>query len=122
MSAETRIERLQADSGRGEAGWRGGGEAGWRGDGEAGRRAGRIGVVTLYSRPGCHLCEDARRLLKRLQLELGFDLVEYDIDADEALHRDYFDRIPVIALDGRELCEHLAEEQLLRDALVAWRS
>jgi glutaredoxin len=78
-----------------------------------------MSTITLYTRPGCHLCEQAHRTLQRIQHELHFDLVECDISEDEALHSAYFDRIPVIALDGAELCEHFAEEQLLRDALAA---
>ena len=57
-------------------------------------------VITVYSRPECHLCEDAMAALRSLQAELGFALEERDINADEALLRAYFERIPVIARDG----------------------
>jgi glutathione S-transferase len=73
--------------------------------------------VTLYGRAGCHLCDEARVALERVRRELPFDLVERDISAEEALHRAYFDRIPVIALDGRELCEYALDEDLLRREL-----
>jgi glutathione S-transferase len=73
--------------------------------------------VTLYGRAGCHLCDEARVALERVRRELPFDLVERDISAEEALHRAYFDRIPVIALDGRELCEYVLDEDLLRREL-----
>jgi glutaredoxin len=65
--------------------------------------------VVLYSRPGCHLCEDARASLDRLLAERGTRglpvprLVEMDIESDEALHRRYALTIPVIAIGGREL-------------------
>jgi glutaredoxin len=85
------------------------------------RPAGRSGTVTLYTRPGCHLCEQARLVLERVRQEHDFELIERDIGQDEELHRRYFDRIPVIALDGVELCEHFAEEQLLREVLGARR-
>lgn len=75
--------------------------------------------VTLYGRDGCHLCDEARSVLERLRAEVPFRLVERDIDDEEALHRAYFDRIPVIALDGRELCEYAVDEDLLRDELAA---
>jgi len=55
--------------------------------------------------------------LRRLQDELGFVLQERDITAEEALHRAYFERIPVIVLDGHELCEYFVDEALVRERL-----
>ena len=44
-------------------------------------------VVRLYTRPGCHLCEEAREAILALRSELGsFELEEVDIDSDDALH------------------------------------
>jgi glutaredoxin len=77
--------------------------------------------VTVYSRPDCHLCADAMAALRALQDELGFELRERDIDADEALQRAYFERIPVIALDGEELSDHFLDESLLRERLESRR-
>jgi glutaredoxin len=74
-------------------------------------------VLTLYSKPECHLCEEALRVLHALQGELDFELLERDITADEALHRAYFERIPVLAIDGEELCEYFVEEALVRERL-----
>ncbi len=74
--------------------------------------------VTLYGRPGCHLCDEARAGLERVRRDVPFRLVERDITDEEALHRAYFDRIPVIALDGRELCEFVLDEDLLRHELA----
>jgi glutaredoxin len=71
-------------------------------------------TVTLYSKPDCHLCVDARVALVGLQGELDFDLDEVDITTDEALHRAYFERIPVIALEGEELFDYFVDEQVLR--------
>ena len=78
-------------------------------------------ALTIYSRPGCHLCDEARATLQRMRGELEFELVERDITADERLHRAYFERIPVIALDGRELCDLFVDEDGLRKALSAMR-
>jgi glutaredoxin len=77
--------------------------------------------VTVYSRPDCHLCADAMAALRALQGELGFGLQERDIDADEALQRAYFERIPVIALDGEELSDYFLDEPLLRERLESRR-
>ena len=74
-------------------------------------------AVTVYSKPDCHLCVDAMTILEGLRREFGFDLQEIDITSDEELHRAYFERIPVVLLDGRELCEFFVEEPLLRERL-----
>jgi glutaredoxin len=74
--------------------------------------------VTLYGRPGCHLCDDARAVLEGIRDELPFMLVERDIEQDEALLRAYLERIPVIALDGEELFDFFVDEAELRRRLL----
>ena len=78
-------------------------------------------TVIVYSKPDCHLCEEAMRVLRGLQRELGFALQERDITADDALHRAYFERIPVVVLDGEELCEYHVSETLVRERLESRR-
>ncbi len=80
-----------------------------------------MSVVTVYSRPQCHLCEEAVGVLAGLQAELGFELRQLDITADEALHRAYFERVPVVLLDGDELCEYFVDEAVLRERLESRR-
>ena len=80
-----------------------------------------MSVVTVYSRPQCHLCEEAVGVLSRLQGEMGFELQLRDITDDEALHRAYFERVPVVLLDGDELCEYFVDEALLRERLESRR-
>ncbi len=77
--------------------------------------------VTLYTKPDCHLCEQALALLLRMQRELAFELVELDITREEELHRAYFERIPVVALDGEELFEYHVCEERLRERLESRR-
>ena len=74
-------------------------------------------TVTLYSRPGCHLCDEARAALEALRARAPFELREVDITGDDALHARYLERIPVIALDGRELFDFFVDEAALRQAL-----
>jgi glutaredoxin len=74
-------------------------------------------MITLYSKPDCHLCAQALARLEQLRPELGFDLEEQDITLDEALERSYFERIPVIALDGEELFDYFVDETVLRERL-----
>ncbi len=73
--------------------------------------------VTLYGRPGCHLCDEARATLERIRAELPFALVERDIEQDEALFKAYLERIPVVALDGEELFDFFVDEEELRRRL-----
>jgi glutaredoxin len=80
-----------------------------------------VSLITVYSRPDCHLCEEAMAALQGLQEELDFDLQERDIDGDEALQRAYFERIPVVALDGEELFHYFVDEPLLRERLESRR-
>ena len=72
-------------------------------------------TITLYGRPGCHLCDDARAALERV----GHPFEEVDIEADDALLARYLERIPVIALDGAELYDFFVDEADLRTRLAA---
>jgi len=78
-------------------------------------------VLTVYSGPGCHLCVEAIATLQRLEAELDFAVEELDITTDENLHRAYFERIPVVVLDGEELCEYVVSEALVRERLESRR-
>ena len=73
--------------------------------------------VTLYTRPGCHLCLEALHSLERVRSRAPFELVELDITQDEELHRAYFERIPVVALDGHVLFDYFVDEALLLERL-----
>jgi glutaredoxin len=66
--------------------------------------------LVMYSRPGCHLCDDARVVL----LRVGEPFDEVDIESDDELLKRYLERIPVIALDGEELYDFFVDEQDLR--------
>jgi glutaredoxin len=74
-------------------------------------------MITLYSKPDCHLCAEALETLRALRAELGFELEEQDITLDSALQREYFERIPVVALDGEELFDYFVDEAVLRERL-----
>lgn len=68
--------------------------------------------ITLYTRPGCHLCEEAVEALR----EIGEPFAEVDITTSTELEIEYGERIPVIVLDGREHGYWRVEkERLLRD-------
>ena len=75
--------------------------------------------VTVYLRPGCHLCEQALAELRPLLAEFAADLQTIDIERDDDLHRRYLERIPVIALDGHELYDFHLDGGDLRRRLAA---
>jgi glutaredoxin len=62
-------------------------------------------AVILYSRPGCHLCDDAREVLIAARRERPFRYEERNIDEDDGLLRAYLERIPVVTIDGVEVFE-----------------
>ncbi|MEA2218309.1 MAG: hypothetical protein QOJ35_935 [Solirubrobacteraceae bacterium] len=70
--------------------------------------------LILYSRPGCHLCDDARTILERV----GEPFEDVDIETDPALHAAYLERIPVVVLDGVERFEYFVDERALRRRLA----
>lgn len=75
-------------------------------------------VVTLVTRAGCHLCEDAESLLRRLSAELGFGYREADVDTAAELRTEYSDRVPVILIDGKEHGYWRVEEKRFRKAVA----
>ncbi len=74
--------------------------------------------VTLYGRPGCHLCEEAREALERVRARTPFALEEVNIETDDALHKRYLERIPVIALDGEHLFDYEVDETALEQRIL----
>ena len=74
-------------------------------------------TVTLYGRPDCHLCDEARAALERVRATHPFRFVERDIEADDVLFKRYLERIPVVAVDGEELFDFFVDEERLRRTL-----
>ena len=74
--------------------------------------------VTLYSRPGCHLCDDARAVIAEVCAELGEEYVEVSVDDDPDLQRRYGEEIPVTLVDGRQHDFWRVDPARLRRALA----
>jgi len=74
-------------------------------------------TLTLYSRPGCHLCDDARAALERVRARAPFTLREVNIETDDSLHSRYVERIPVVALGDEELFDFFVDEAALEARL-----
>jgi glutaredoxin len=79
-------------------------------------------ALTLYSKPGCHLCEDLAQLLNDLQPEWGFSVEEIDITRDAAIGARYRHDIPVLACEGEEIARGRVDARDLVDRLRALTS
>ena len=73
--------------------------------------------VTLYGRPGCCLCDEARTTIERVRERVPFELSERNIEADDALLHRYLERIPVVIIDGREAFELVVDEPAFERAI-----
>lgn len=72
--------------------------------------------ITLYTRPGCHLCDDAKTILNKITETTGERWEEINVETDIELEREYGERLPVIMLDGEEHGYFRVEpDRLLRD-------
>jgi glutaredoxin len=69
--------------------------------------------VVLYSRSGCHLCDQARDVIVSVRTRQPFAFEEVDIETDDDLLRDYGIRIPVVTVDGEERFEIAVDEEEL---------
>jgi glutaredoxin len=70
--------------------------------------------VVLYSRPGCHLCDDARQVLLAERATSPFELVEVNVETTDDLERTYGVRIPVVEIDGVDRFEYEVDADELR--------
>jgi glutaredoxin len=75
-------------------------------------------TVTVYSREGCHLCEEALEALVALHTEgYRFDLHEVDIESEEVLLKRLLEKIPVVEIDGEVVSELIFDRATVRAAL-----
>ena len=80
--------------------------------------------VVVYSRPGCHLCEEAiERIVAMHEEGYRFELHEVDIESHDLLLRRYLERIPVVEVDGVEVSELVLDAAAVKarlDTVGAW--
>lgn len=79
-------------------------------------------TVTLYTREGCHLCEEAKSAILRLLSQYGATLREVNIDDDRTLLDRYTNDVPVVFLGARKFAEHRVDPAKLRRALEQARN
>jgi hypothetical protein len=75
--------------------------------------------LTLYSRPGCHLCDDMKAVVRRVARSIPLAIDEIDISGDPALEARYGVEIPVLLVGGRKAAKYRISEQDLRRLLTA---
>jgi len=78
-------------------------------------------VVTLYTRPGCHLCDEAKRDRAPLLAEFGAALREVNIDSDPALREQFTNDVPVVFLGNRKVAKHRVDLVQLQRQLAEAR-
>ena len=72
-------------------------------------------VVTLYTRKGCCLCDDAKAAILAARRKAGFEYEEFDIDQDVELRARYNDEVPVVAINGAKAFKYRVDpDELLR--------
>lgn len=74
-------------------------------------------AITLYTRPGCHLCDDAKALIAPMLREFGATLREVNIDEDAVLSQRYGTDIPVIFIGSRKAAKHRVDPAKFRRQL-----
>lgn len=67
-------------------------------------------MVEIYSKPDCHLCDDAKAVLLNMQRRYGFVLREVNIARDEKLLAAYGTRIPLVFVNGHLVCKYFVDE------------
>ena len=73
--------------------------------------------MTLYTRPGCHLCEEAKAVIAPLLRESGATLREVNVDEDPALKERYASDVPVIFIGARKAAKHRVNAEQFRRQL-----
>ncbi|HEX2446059.1 MAG TPA: glutaredoxin family protein [Vicinamibacterales bacterium] len=76
-------------------------------------------TLTLYSRPGCHLCEEMKAVIETVAAGQTIDLHEVDISGDPELERRYGLEIPVLEIDGKKIAKYRIDEKTLTRAIRA---
>jgi len=78
--------------------------------------------IEIYSRPGCHLCDEAKEVIDRVGRRVPFNVSVINIDNDPALQKLYGEQIPVVFINGNKAFKfHVDEAELEKKAKKLWR-
>ena len=78
--------------------------------------------VTIYSRPGCHLCDDMKVVVARVARSLPLRLEDVDVSTDPALEASYGPDIPVLMIGGKKAAKYRVTDDQLRRLLLPYLS
>ena len=74
--------------------------------------------VEIYSKSDCHLCDEAKSVLLKVQKEIPFDFIEVDITRNRKLFTEYKEQIPVVFINNRKAFKYHVDERELRNRLL----
>jgi glutaredoxin len=66
--------------------------------------------VEIYSRPGCHLCDEAKEVIERVHRRVSFDLKVINIETDKELEKQYGEQVPVVLINGIKAFKYRVHE------------
>ena len=79
--------------------------------------------IDIYSRPGCHLCDDAKEVVERVRLRFPFSVRVVDVETDPELEKAYGEQIPVVFINGNKAFKyHVDEHELERKVKRLWKT
>jgi len=78
--------------------------------------------IDIYSRPGCHLCDEAKKVVERVRLRFRFLLRVINIETDTKLEKIYVERIQVVFINGNKAFKyHVDEAELEKKVKKLWK-
>jgi glutaredoxin len=78
--------------------------------------------IEIYSRPGCHLCDEAKGVIDRVRLRMTFEVRVINIETDPELERTYGQQIPVVFINGNKAFKyHVDEAELEKKVRKLWK-
>ena len=80
-------------------------------------------ALTLYSRPGCHLCDEAKEVIQRVQRRVSFDLRVVNVETQPELEKRYGEEIPVVFINGSEAFKYRVDENKFENQVKrSWKT
>lgn len=74
-------------------------------------------AFTVYSRIGCHLCEDLQQQLLQLQQAHNFKIKEVDVDSSPQLIEQYGSQVPVVTCNDEQICHYFLDQAAILQVL-----
>jgi glutaredoxin len=79
--------------------------------------------VEIYSRPGCHLCDEAKEVIERVRQRIAFGLTIINIETDRELEKKYGEQIPVVFVNGIKAFKyHVDEVEFEKKVAALWKT